>query len=70
MQQIDKVIRIPVPSSDFYLLVSNDYSEWWYNLEDLMEQKEVLKIVKEYDKDIIGQLKKGEADYLSIYSDM
>lgn len=69
MQQIDKVIRIPMPSDDFYLTVSDDLSEWWYDIEDLKDQKEVFNYVIEYDKDIIKQLEERDADYLSIYSD-
>ena len=69
MQPIDKVIRIPMPSDDFYLTVGNDLTEWWYDIEDLKDQKEVFNYVIEYDKDIIKQLEERDADYLSIYSD-
>ena len=69
MQQIDKVIRIPMNSEDFYLTVSNDLSEWWFNYDDLIENKEVFNYVKEYDEDILKQLENSDCDYLAIYSD-
>ena len=69
MQQVDKVIRIPMNSSDFYLTISNDLSEWWFDYDDLIENDEVLNFVNNYDVDIIEQLKNGNADYLAIYSD-
>ena len=70
MQQIDKVIRIPMNSSDFYLTISNDLSEWWFSWDDLVQDDNIRNYVKNYDEDILQQLLEGEADYLSIYSDL
>lgn len=67
--QIDKVIRIGLDSDLFYDLVSYDLSEWWFNLDDLKENKPVYKIVKNDYPEIIEALEQGAADYLSIYSD-
>ena len=69
MQQIDKVIRIPMDSELFYQTIDCDLSEWWFNWDDLMGNDNVLSFVKGYDIDILTQLENDEADYLAIYSD-
>lgn len=69
MQQIDKVIRIPMDSELFWSIVDMDLSEWWYDYDDLIQNDNVLSFVKNYDVDILDQLQNGNADYLAIYSD-
>lgn len=70
MQQIDKVIRMPMDAEFFYEFVSHDLTEWWFSFDDLIMNDNVLPLVKDYDVDIFQQLQNGEADYLAIYSDV
>ena len=69
MQQINKVIRIPMSEEMFYDLVDFDLSEWWFTYDDLIQDDNILSFVKNYDIDILTQLLNDECEFLAIYAD-
>lgn len=69
MQQINKVIRIPMDNEMFYDLVDFELSEWWFTYDDLIRDDNILSFVKNYDIDILTQLQNDECEFLAIYAD-